>query len=155
MAAMKVSRFIAAPRRRIYDAFMEPGALAAWLPPSGMHGEIEDFDPRPGGGYRMTLTYDRPSGGRGKTTADSDAVAVKFVSLAPGVAIVQAVEFASSEAAFGGVMTLSWSFAEAPGGTQVSVNVENAPAGVSEADHETGIRSSLENLAALVGAPTS
>ena len=148
---MRVSRIIAAPRRRIYDAFMDPEALAAWLPPKGMHGKIEAFDPRPGGGYRMTLTYDAPSGGRGKTTADSDAVAVKFVSLVPGERIVQAVEFASAEAAFGGTMTMTWSFAEAPGGTEVDVSVENAPEGISDEGHAAGIASSLENLARFVG----
>jgi uncharacterized protein YndB with AHSA1/START domain len=152
---MQVSRIIAAPRRRIYDACMDPAALVAWLPPRGMHGQVLAFDPRPGGGYRMTLTYDAPSGGRGKTTADSDAVAVRFVELVPGERIVQAVDFASDDAAYGGTMTMTWRFADAPGGTEVSVSVENAPAGVSEADHQAGIKSSLENLAAFVGgAPT-
>ncbi|MDB5474492.1 MAG: ATPase [Phenylobacterium sp.] len=150
---MNVSRIIAASRRRIYDAFMDAAALAAWLPPKGMHGEVQAFDPQPGGGYRMTLTYDAPSGGRGKTTADSDTVAVRFVELVPGERIVQAVEFASDEAAYGGVMTLAWSFAEAPGGTEVMVSVENPPPGVSEADHQAGIASSLDNLARFVGQP--
>jgi len=143
-----VSRFIAAPRRAVYDAFMDPQALADWLPPQGMHGEVEAFDPRVGGGYRMTLTYDVASGGRGKTTNDSDTVAVKFVSLIPGERIVQAAEFASDDAAYGGTMTMTWSFAEAPGGTQVAVAVENAPEGISDDDHAAGIASSLENLAA-------
>jgi uncharacterized protein YndB with AHSA1/START domain len=149
---MRVSRMIAAPRRRIYDAFMDAGALLSWLPPAGMRGEMHRFEPRQGGGYRMTLTYDRPSPeARGKTTADSDSVEVRFVEIVPGERIVQAVAFEADDPAYGGVMTMTWSFADAPGGTEVSVVVENAPPGIPEADHEAGIRSSLENLARFVG----
>jgi uncharacterized protein YndB with AHSA1/START domain len=149
---MLVSRLIPAPPRTVYEAFTDPQALTAWLPPEGMHGRVEGFDPRPGGGYRMTLTYDAPSPeARGKTTADSDTVEVKFVDLVPGERIVQAVDFASDEAAFGGTMTLTWRFAEAPAGTEVSVSVENAPEGIDEADHAKGIASSLEHLAAFLG----
>jgi uncharacterized protein YndB with AHSA1/START domain len=152
---MLVSRVIKAPRRAVYAAFLDADALAEWLPPKGMHGEIEAFDPRPGGGYRMTLTYDQPSGGRGKTTADSDTVEVRFVSLIPGERIVAAGEFESDEAAFGGTMTMTWSFVDAPGGTEVSVAVENAPEGVSDEDHAEGIASSLENLARWLTSTTS
>lgn len=47
-------------------------------------------------------------------------------------------------------MTLTWSFAEARGGTEVEVTVDNAPDGISDEDHAAGIRSSLENLARFV-----
>jgi uncharacterized protein YndB with AHSA1/START domain len=148
---MQVSRTIAAPRTALYDAFMSPQALVTWLPPSGMRGEIERFDPRPGGGYRMTLTYERPgSDTRGKTTADADTVDIRFVELVPNERIVQAADFVSDDPGNAGTMTMTWTFTDVPGGTEVGVLVENAPPGVSEQDHETGIRSSLENLAAFV-----
>jgi len=148
---MEVSRFIAAPPQALYDAVTDPQALVQWLPPSGMRGVIEGFEGRVGGGYRMTLTYEAPSPqARGKTTAKSDTVAVRFVELVPGQRIVQAADFVSDQAAFGGTMTMTWSFAPVAGGTEVTVSVENAPPGISEADHEMGIRSSLENLAAFL-----
>jgi len=50
------SRFIAANAGAIYRAFVDPTAWTQWLPPSGMSGEIYDFDARPGGTYRMALT---------------------------------------------------------------------------------------------------
>ncbi len=148
---MKISRMIEAPRRAIYAAFMDPKALAAWLPPAGMRGEMRRFEPWEGGGYRMTLVYDRPSPEhRGKTTTDSDTVEVRFVELIADQRIVQAVAFEADDPAYGGVMTITWSFADAASGTEVSVVVENAPPGIAEADHEVGIRSSLENLARFV-----
>jgi uncharacterized protein YndB with AHSA1/START domain len=89
--------------------------------------------------------------GRGKTTADADTVAVRFVAIAPDERIVQAVDFASDDPAYGGTMTMTWSFADAPCGTEVAIEVADAPPGVSDADHEAGIRSSLHNLARYLG----
>jgi len=145
---MKLNRTVSAPRPEVFAAFLDAEALLAWLPPAGMTGEMHRFEPKVGGGYEMTLRYDRPSPEpRGKTTADTDRFAVRFTDIAPGARIVQAVDFASDDPAYGGSMTLTWSFADAPDGTDVTIEVANAPPGVSEADHETGIRSSLENLA--------
>jgi uncharacterized protein YndB with AHSA1/START domain len=47
------SRIIRAPPDQLYDAFMDPAALVAWLPPAEMTGKIHEFDARVGGGYRM------------------------------------------------------------------------------------------------------
>ena len=52
------SRVIAAPPGRVYAARTDPDALATWLPPQGMRGRFERFDLRPGGSYRLVLTYD-------------------------------------------------------------------------------------------------
>src|SRR5512133_2654729 len=68
------SRVIAAPPDRVYAALVDPEALTAWLPPDGMSGSFERFDARPGGSYRLVLTYADASTARGKATADSDIV---------------------------------------------------------------------------------
>ena len=73
------SRVIAAPLDRVYAALVDPEALTAWLPPHGMSGRFERFDARPGGSYRLVLTYTHASTARGKTTADSDVVEARFV----------------------------------------------------------------------------
>ena len=51
----RTSRIIKARPEELYAAFMDPGALVAWLPPGEMTGEIHEFDARAGGGYRMSL----------------------------------------------------------------------------------------------------
>ena len=67
----RATRPIKAPPAVIYRAFVDPEALVSWLPPKGMTGHIERFDPRPGGRYRMTLTYDQPDASvRGKSSDD-------------------------------------------------------------------------------------
>lgn len=60
-----------------------------------MSGRFERFDPRPGGSYRLILTYLDGSAAAGKSTADSDEVEARFVELDPGERVVQVVDFVS------------------------------------------------------------
>ena len=53
----RTSRVIRAPREEFYAAFLDPTALADWLPPAKMTGEIHELDARVGGGYRMSPFY--------------------------------------------------------------------------------------------------
>lgn len=144
------SRLIAASPQRIWRAFTVADELMRWLPPQGMSGRLDWLDLRPGGGYRMTLTYDDPSGAPGKSTAASDTVEVRFAELVPGERLVQMVDFVADDPAFSGTMTMRWELAPAGEGTLVTITAENVPPGISAPDHEAGLRSSLENLAALV-----
>ncbi|MCI0565477.1 MAG: SRPBCC domain-containing protein [Nitrososphaera sp.] len=54
------SKFIKAPPEALYRAFTDPAALAVWLAPGDMTGEVHSFDGRVGGGYRMSLYYLHP-----------------------------------------------------------------------------------------------
>ena len=144
------SRRIDAPVDALYRALTDPDARARWLPPSGMTARMERYDLRVGGGYRMVLTFADPSGGTGKSTADSDVVEATFVELVEGERVVEAIEFESDDPAFAGTMTMTWQLTPLPGGTEVSIVASGVPTGISPADHATGMQSSLENLAAYV-----
>jgi uncharacterized protein YndB with AHSA1/START domain len=145
-----VSRVIKAPRRSIYQAFLDPAALISWLPPAGMTGQVHAFDAREGGSYRMSLTYIEPGHSpRGKTSEHTDLFQGYFVALVPDEHIVQLVEFESDDPAFAGTMTIEWTFAEVPEGTEVTILCENAPEAIRPDDHAAGMRSTLENLAAF------
>jgi uncharacterized protein YndB with AHSA1/START domain len=141
------SRVIAAPPDRVYAALVDPEALTAWLPPDGMSGRFERFDARPGGSYRLVLTYADASTARGKATADSDIIEGRFVDLVPGVRVVQAVDFVSNDPANAGTMTMTWQLTAVDGGTRVDIRADDVPAGISADDHAAGLRSSLANLA--------
>src|SRR5690348_13188978 len=142
------SRVIAAPRERVWAALVDPGALLAWLPPGEMTGRFERFDARPGGSYRMVLTYPDASGAPGKADADSDIVEARFVDIVPGERVVQAVDFVSDDPAYAGTMTMTWQVAADPGGTRVEFRADDVPAGISAEDHTAGLTASLSNLAA-------
>jgi uncharacterized protein YndB with AHSA1/START domain len=141
---------IPAPAHLIYQAFAEPGAMERWLPPDGMTGEMVAFDFRAGGGYRMRLRYDDPRHAPGKTSSDTDEVSARITELVPGERIVQAVTFESDDPRFAGEMMLTWRFSSEADGTLVEVRAEHVPEGISAADHEAGLRSTLQNLVAFV-----
>ena len=140
------ARLVAAPPDRVYAALLDPDALAAWLPPEGMTGTFEHFDARPGGSYRLRLTYADASAAPGKATADSDVVDVRFVELVPGRRVVQAVDFVSDDPAFAGTMTMTWELTAVDAGTRVDIRAEDVPGGISAEDHAAGLSSSLANL---------
>jgi uncharacterized protein YndB with AHSA1/START domain len=138
---------IRVPPERVYSALVDPEAMTAWLPPAGMTGKIERFDLRPGGSYRMVLTYADPSASRGKSTADSDVVEARFVDIVPGVRVVYAVDFVSDDPAYAGTMTMTWEVSADDGGTRVDITADDVPDVVSQDDHAAGLTSSLMNLA--------
>ncbi|PZF85800.1 SRPBCC family protein [Jiangella anatolica] len=142
------ARVIAAPAERVYAALVDPDALVAWLPPEGMSGRFERFDARPGGSYRLVLTYDDAADAPGKTTDGSDVVETRFVELVPGVRVVTATDFVSDDPAFAGTMTMTWALTPVDGGTRVDIRADDVPGGISAADHAAGMGSSLANLAA-------
>ncbi|ALU38585.1 ATPase [Kocuria flava] len=144
------ARVVPASPERVYAALIDPDALTSWLPPEGMTARFDHFDARPGGSYRMILTYDDASGAPGKTTAASDVVEARFVELVPGVRVVQAGDFVSDDPAYAGSMTMTWELTPVEGGTRVEVRAENVPDGISAEDHAAGLASSLANLAAHV-----
>jgi uncharacterized protein YndB with AHSA1/START domain len=144
------SRVIAAPPQRVWAALVDPEALLAWLPPGGMTGRFERFDARPGGSYRMVLTYAEVSGAPGKATADSDIVEARFVDIIPGERVVQAVDFVSDDPAYAGTMIMTWEVTVASAGTRVTIVAEDVPDGISAVDHAAGLDSSLAKLAAYV-----
>jgi uncharacterized protein YndB with AHSA1/START domain len=143
---------IAAPPDRVYAALIDPEALAIWLPPGGMTGRFERFDLRPGGSYRLVLTYADDSGCPGKASADTDIVDARFVDVVPGVRVVQEVDFVSDDPALAGTMIMTWEVVAAEGGTRVDIMAADVPDGISADDHAVGLASSLANLATHVEA---
>ncbi|MCD9025469.1 SRPBCC family protein [Cohnella silvisoli] len=144
------SRVIMSSPRTIYKAFVDPKALVSWLPPKGMIGHIYEFDARNGGAYRMSLTYVGTDHSTiGKTSEHADVVQGRFLELVPDERVVQLVEFESEDPAFAGTMTMTWSLAAVPEGTEVTIVCENVPEGIRQDDHAAGLSSSLENLAAF------
>ena len=112
-----------------------------------MNGRFEHFDARPGGSYRLILTYSDRSHGGGKATDDSDIVNARFVDIVPNARVVQAIEFVSDDPAFAGTMTMTWDVVPVGESVRVEVRAANVPPGISAEDHLVGLNSSLANLA--------
>ena len=118
-----------APRAIVYRALLDARAVAKWKVPSGMTCHVHAFDAREGGSFRISLTYDAPTG-TGKTTAHTDTYHGRFVQLVTNEQVIEVVEFETTDPALRGEMTITTSLA----------------------DSETGWRIALEKLAALIDA---
>jgi uncharacterized protein YndB with AHSA1/START domain len=150
MSSTRITRHVHAPRARVYRALLDAREVATWMVPDGMTSQIHAFDPRQGGAFRISLTYDAPTG-TGKTTAHTDTFHGRFVRLVPDEQVVQRVEFEASDPALRGEMTITYDLVDAGGGgTELRAVHDRLPPGVSEADNELGWRISLGKLAALV-----
>jgi uncharacterized protein YndB with AHSA1/START domain len=53
---IRLHRVFHATPERIYRAFLDPDAMAKWLPPNGFTGKVHHVDARVGGTYRMSFT---------------------------------------------------------------------------------------------------
>lgn len=148
----RAGRVIAASPAAVYGALLDRDSVAAWLPPSGMRGRIDRWEPWAGGGFRMVLTYLDATDSPGKASDATDVVEVGFAELVPSERVVQTAVFEADDPAFAGTMTMTWTLVASGDGTEVTVTATDVPPGINQADHEVGIASSLANLAAHVEA---
>ena len=139
---------VSVPPQEVYAAFVDADALAAWLPPDGMTGEIDDADLRAGGGFTMTLRYDEAPEGGGKTTERTDVSRVAIDELVAPERVVWGVEFDSDDPDTAGRMTMTWTFTARDKGTRVAIDATDVPPAIDVEAHQQGLDASLANLAA-------
>jgi uncharacterized protein YndB with AHSA1/START domain len=53
---VKLHRVFTSKPERVYKAFIDPDAMAKWLPPNGFTGKVHEMDARVGGSYKMSFT---------------------------------------------------------------------------------------------------
>jgi len=151
VSSTRINVRVKAPRAVVYRALLDAQAVATWMVPTGMTSRVHAFDPREGGAFRISLTYDAPTA-IGKTSAHTDTYHGRFVKLVPDEQVVEVVEFETTDPALRGEMTITIALADADGGTEIMAVHDGLPPGVPPADNEAGWRSSLAKLAALVEA---
>lgn len=145
----RIHRQIRASRARVYSALLDSAAVQQWMVPDGMTSHIHSFEPREGGTFRISLTYDSATGA-GKTTAQTDTFHGRFVRLVPDTQVVQTVEFETDDPSMQGEMTITYTLSDADGGTDLVGVHQNLPPGVSPADNDLGWSMSIDKLAKLV-----
>jgi uncharacterized protein YndB with AHSA1/START domain len=149
MYSTSVTHHVDAPRAAVYRALLDPDAVARWRVPTGMRGQVHEFDAREGGCFRVSLTYEVP-GETGKSGLHTDTYQGRFARLVPDTEVVEELEFESDDPVFAGSMTMTTTLADAGDGTDVVILHEGIPDGVARTDNEAGTRMALENLAAYV-----
>jgi len=72
---VRLHRVIRAPAERVYRAFLDPDALAKWMPPNGFTGKVHHIDAKVGGSYKMSFTN--------FSTGQTHAFGGKYLELVP------------------------------------------------------------------------
>ncbi|MEU8133706.1 SRPBCC domain-containing protein [Streptodolium elevatio] len=148
----EVSRHIKAARPAVYRALLDPEAVARWRVPDDMRSHVHEFEPREGGRFRVSLTYEAPDG-VGKTSAHTDTYHGRFTRLVPDELVAEELEFETDDPTLQGTMTLTTTLTDVPGGTEVRILHEGIPDTIPRADNEQGTQMSLTALAALLESP--
>lgn len=144
MTTLRLSRVIKAPAERIYKAFLDPDAMAKWLPPHGFTGHVDKIDARVGGSYRMSFSTINRSW--------TQFFGGKYLELKPYEKIVHTDAFESDMPGWpkGHVMTVTVLFKPVKGGTEVNIEQGPLPKGSPAADGAPeGWKQSLDNLQRL------
>ena len=53
---IRIHRVLRAAPEKIYRAFLDPEAMAKWLPPNGFTGKVHEMEAKVGGSYKMSFT---------------------------------------------------------------------------------------------------
>jgi uncharacterized protein (DUF1810 family)/uncharacterized protein YndB with AHSA1/START domain len=149
MYTTRVGRHITAAPAAVYRAMLDPLAVARWRVPDGMTCEVDQFEAREGGAFRISLSYDSPDR-TGKSSGHTDTYHGRFIWLVPDEQVVEVLEFETTDPALQGAMTITTTLTAVDGGTDVLILHEGVPDVVPRADNEAGTRMTLANLAHLV-----
>ena len=145
----RLREHIPAPRSAVYEALIDPAAVAIWMVPDGMTSRVHQFESREGGRFRISLTYEEPSA-VGKTTAHTDTYHGYFAELVPDEKVVQVITFESDDPQMLGEMTVTMTLADEGDGTQLLAEHANVPPGIRPEDNELGWRLALDKLSRLL-----
>ena len=137
---IRLHRVLAAKPERVYKAFLDPDAMAKWLPPHGFTGKVHHIDAKVGGTYRMSFT----NFGSGK----SHSFGGKYHELVPNEKLRYTDKFEDPN--LPGEMAVTVSLKRVSVGTEVSIVQEGVPEVIPPEACYLGWQESLAQLARLV-----
>lgn len=139
---VRLHRVLRTTPERLYRAFLDPDAMAKWLPPNGFTGKVHHLDARIGGSYRMSFTN--------FTTGQSHAFGGEYRELVPNERLRYTDQF--DDPNLPGEMQTTVSLKPVLGGTELSIVQEGIPEAIPTEMCYLGWQESLILLAKLVEA---
>jgi uncharacterized protein YndB with AHSA1/START domain len=140
--AIRLHRVLKTKPERLYRAFLDPDAMAKWLPPNGFTGRVQQVDARVGGTFKMSFTN--------LSTGKSESFGGEFLELVPNERIVHTDAF--DDPNLPGVMRTTISIKQVSCGTELTLVQEGLPEIIPPEACYLGWQESLTLLAALVEA---
>ena len=137
---VRLHRVLHAPPERVYRAFLQPEAIAKWLPPNGFTCTVHQMDAKIGGTYRMSFTN--------FSSGNSHAFGVTYRELEPGKRIRYDDQF--EDPALPGTMLTTIVLTPVMVGTDLTIVQEGIPAQIPVEMCYLGWQESLILLGKLV-----
>jgi len=139
---VRLHRVLRSKPERVYRAFLDPDAMAKWLPPNGFTGKVHHLDAKVGGTFKMSFT----NFGTGK----SHSFGGKYLELKPNELLRYTDVF--DDPNLPGEMITTVVLKEAFCGTELNVTQEGIPAMIPAEACYMGWQESLILLGKLVEA---
>jgi len=139
---VRLHRVLRATPERVYRAFLDPEALAKWLPPNGFTAKVHHLDATVGGTYQMSFTN--------FTTGHGHSFGGRYLELKPHERIRYTNRF--DDPNLSGEMQTLISIVPVSCGVELNATQEGIPAVIPVEACYLGWQESLTLLAKLVEA---
>jgi uncharacterized protein YndB with AHSA1/START domain len=139
---IRLHRVLKASPETVYRAFLDPDAMAKWLPPNGFTGKVHEMDARVGGVHKMSFTN--------FTTGKSHSFGGTYIELTPNERIRYTDKF--DDPNLPGEMQVTVSLKAVACGTEINIVQEGLPDVIPTEMCYLGWQESLILLAKLVEA---
>jgi uncharacterized protein YndB with AHSA1/START domain len=139
-STVRLHRVLRAAPGKVYRAFLEPEALARWLPPNGFTCRVDHLEARVGGTFRMAFTN--------FGTGHGHSFGGTYLELVPGQRIRYTDKF--DAAALPGEMVTSVTIRPVAVGAEIDIVQEGIPEAIPAEFCYLGWQESLDHLARLV-----
>jgi uncharacterized protein YndB with AHSA1/START domain len=137
---IRLHRVLRATPERVYRAFLDPDALAKWLPPNGFTCKVHQLDAKVGGTYKMSFTN--------FSTGNGHSFGGTYLELKPNERIRYTGKF--DDPNLSGEMQTTITLKKVSCGTEVNIVQEGIPAVIPAEGCYLGWQESLTLLAKLV-----
>lgn len=137
---VRLHRVLATKPEKVYRAFVDPDAMARWLPPNGFTGKVHQQDARVGGRFKMSFT----NFGSGKSIGFGG----EYLELVPGERIRYTDNF--DDPNLPGEIRVTVTLKAVSVGTELTIVQEGLPEVIPLEACYLGWQESLRNLARLV-----
>jgi len=137
---VRLHRVLAARPEKVYRAFLDPDAMARWLPPNGFTGKVHQMDAKVGGKYTMSFTN--------FTTGKSTGFGGEYLELVPNARLRYTDKF--DDPNLPGEIQVTVTLKPVSVGTELSIVQEGLPDVIPLEACYLGWQESLRNLERLV-----
>ena len=137
---VRLHRVLATTPEKLYRAFLEPDAMAKWLPPNGFAATVHSMEAKVGGKFRVSF--------RNFTTGIDHSFGGNFIELVPHERIRYTDKFEDPN--LPGEIQVTVTLKKVSVGTDIHIVQEGIPDVIPAEACYLGWQQSLENLARLV-----